>query len=1277
MSAAQVENVGHARRNQTAIAAQLKKQELYSPVTAVAQHVTPYRSGPCPGWWDARPELPKERRKAPQQDAAVGQDSGRWVTVSEAAATVLQRWWRAFCSSRKRGRTNFPVSLPPAANDDPTWIPWSHEIDTDPAMQTDTFDMFEHLSTAWHTRLGAAGRRLRRTASRSAGVRCVAQLAYCEEVGRFSSACSAAAVMAVHVLLRDPHGQAPESFEYDTAVHRGKERDPKSGREAADRRALGLAIRRQVESLPTRIFPHDQRWKLARPRFAADRVFLHDSILMTIIGGEAAPGTDEEAEWRLYQHDASGLQCLADAVAASDCASPLALPVATVVDYLGFRIYCRPMPASKGAPELVLGPVTQAMTANSAWAKACRSSMLAGHSAGRELSLSLHKWESEHQELCHDLRSVSERIRLRDYPVILDASDLPQTVDTSALLRIAGELHFATPSEVLPPEVEDNMEPADPRKRLRAEALQFLQATKVPSTQRASAAYGGEASDPRQVASGNRLAELGKEVAGTLPKRFLQRVGVEGAPLDSRAWTEAMHGYGLNVRHLSRIAHQSSPAVAAALYREALARTLKWLLRRALWQHWPWATGDKPRSRRFQNGERPEHVAVMEAVRMFNLALGGTDECQQFWDEDLVPEVVRRYRLSAGALNKRDVRPVGLFHAMQYHCGIRFKAGCSDRPFFRLNTPEPLTVMDLSSFNQQGAEQYFSHRSEIERRLLLPLRHMQAQRRFLIPSEQPTGFARIDKDQVEDEEEYFTKAAPLLIGFYPRVKVIAARGYELSAGTSAMGFFASYGRWDRTLEALNLRLSLVRAIGEPPGNVAAVLQAIAVAQSELVKATSTGFTTLQPSGLDRRRADHIIRTAEAANLLVPTPLAVWWSQVAAVEALWSLKMFADAEAKALWLTSRWQKEAKDQPLLQLRLESVCARLLSAEADYAGAMVHLRRCCELSGEAFGRSHPATVATWARLGDVCARQEAWVEAVEAFQTAYLLATSHGDITIQARLAYEYANVLYKKGDPATAEALAERAVDHYMPRLRSLSRHAMSELDQQLALDSLYLLARIAEDIFFRAQELKAERVYPDGVALSLHSQRALVQRAVASYDELFREWVLRSMGTAGRPSQRVLLVLSVVRLKTVMLNAAHRRLLMDAIEGLQIAGKRLREEQMNIRPGLDGQLRTRGVCELPRRPVAKAAAVAVLRTPTAELPERVVKLCAMISRVAAETGTPPSSWFASSLSCLETGSIAGFGNLQDASHMAALQLIDLCRFFISEGVLHLEGVSMGA
>jgi len=642
----------------------------------------------------------------------------------------------------------------------------------------------------------------------------------------------------------------------------------------------------------------------------------------------------------------------------------------------------------------------------------------------------------------------------------------------------------------------------------------------------------------------------------------------------------------------------------------------------------------------------PEEVAAREAINIFNLTLGAGERSHQFWMQELIPEAVRRFGVAPTAIEKPRIFAGALFFCMQHHLKVRFRKTAESKPLFHLGLEEPFSLEDLLPFRSVATQTFFPHLRVVQQRLQILQNRMHGM------------------EDAGDPRAARTKAT-VLRGFAPEVRIICARGPEWLSAVHTPARHVRDGRWDRAYEALNLRLSMTRAIGDPAANVGGALQGIAVAllklsrmvtdlsasesQTEIVAKTGPGKVVM-----DKNRARQAMWAAEAAMKMLPNAISAWWSQLAALEAEWLLERHVEAEIRMQRLNAQWNRFAADQPMLQLKLQDTIARLMGMDGDWAGASSQLKECTELAEHAFGRTHPATISYLARLGDSLVRQQAWLPAVHVFRQALALCETAGDQTASARIGYELANALHRSGDVAGAKAHAENVVWTVLPRLHASADTGNSAQPLRrtaggaFALDALHLLARIYEDIFLRAVQL------PNGAGLSAGDRLEVAQRSISCYEALLRQLPMMLNDGSGGLSREGQVVESILRMKTLTTGAEERVILEDAIESLIVSSSIAHDPDIAS---------MKGVRALQPKVQTRAIAAAALRTSTSDLDGRINQLCEAVARDAALNGLGPSAWFDRILSRLSCREYWGLTELKDPMHQSTLQLLDLCRHFM--------------
>eukprot|EP00928_Gymnodinium_smaydae_P098489 TRINITY_DN9171_c0_g2_i1.p1 TRINITY_DN9171_c0_g2~~TRINITY_DN9171_c0_g2_i1.p1 ORF type:complete len:1175 (+),score=276.28 TRINITY_DN9171_c0_g2_i1:853-4377(+) len=1098
-----------------------------------------------------------------------------------AAAERIARQWKA----RRSEETYNLLAGAQVTGEARVQVPWSPgeaaavptSLDAPRQEAADTVEVYvpeDQQEAAWQRRLQEMARRRRRALGEGVKQHRRAQLAYYEEVGRFAAACRHAAVLVVHEILADL--------------------DDSSGAAAAGGGGRAPA------SMPRRINREDPLWQQVRPRFDMDRVFACDSLVLTVVLGSIEGDVDIETAWKIYQNDMCGAQVLADAIDKVELHSPFAFPHYCAVKYCGFKVICRPqyVPAGSGPFELVVGPLPEAGTAPGGqedlpdlW-RAC-----AGRNR-KEVSLVLHEWEQQNPELRRELQAIAEVIGLQGYPVIFDASDLPVGIFTTALVRSPGngDLHFRTPAELLPPEVLSDERRADPLRRWRAEALRALapELPPLPLTHRAS----GITSTHGGGADGRALHAMSVWASKELPRRLLDRIGKEGPPLDSRGWTKVFHDAGCCMRHLGRVAAAADNSLRPPLYREALARSVKWLFRRALWTRRPWGLLAPVES------ESPEVLLRSELVRFFNLALGTSQDSYNFWELTLIPETARRFGIPPTRLLRKNVAPGPFFQALQHHLSVRFHPNSLRKGLFSARYPEPFEVEDLASFQGSSTRPWFPHVDVVSANL----------------------------------ERLENRVAPLppearLSGFYPDTRVVCSRGGEWLKLAALSGLHATSRDPQQLYNALNLRLSLQRSIGDGPCDVGVTLQDIAVSLLEV----GNGMKGKDEDIIHRHFASEAqgkvlkeaVAAADHASGVLPFLGSAWWAQLAALEAEWQLGRSNEAAVRLERMQAAWETFAPDMPLLRLRLEGVMTRLAEQAGYWGIAARHAEMCHEMALRCFGGAHQVSILLLARLGDIHAAKEDWRQALAAY--ARCLGGCQGmtsrDVMMEGRLNYEMGRAHMELNDIIEAKNHIEEALRVLVPRFKQDTRagaavKVATNGSEHLALDALYLAGEIYACVAARVRSVATD------ASEVRATEPELVRRAVRCF-----EFYLENSQLGPEHPRLVSVVREVLRLRIFVLSAAQKQLLVEAVEQVMVLESLRRDE--GSPPGL--------YCiDLRSQTYPTAEATLNFNPMPAELATNVDKLCASIAVHSRSGGLMPSAWFDDAFESIADGGGEGQG-----------------------------------
>jgi hypothetical protein len=205
----------------------------------------------------------------------------------------------------------------------------------------------------------------------------------------------------------------------------------------------------------------------------------------------------------------------------------------------------------------------------------------------------------------------------------------------------------------------------------------------LPHTVTSTAFLGGSQPSPDQSEIRTRLAALTQTVRDSLARIVETLDSLDTVLVGHHALGQLMHAHGVNVRYLGELASRLTvPAVRDHVVVEIVARTAKHLLMRA-----------------YSHG-RP--LQVDKVIDFFNLVLGESTVSTKFWAQVLIPEAVKRFKSPKEFLERKRVRRGAVFHALQYHAGIRFHDPAT------LDVRSPLQAADL----QPSSDELMPHHVE-------------------------------------------------------------------------------------------------------------------------------------------------------------------------------------------------------------------------------------------------------------------------------------------------------------------------------------------------------------------------------------------------------------------------------------------------------------------------------------------------------------------------------------------------------------------------------------
>ncbi|KEP61595.1 UNVERIFIED_CONTAM: hypothetical protein HHA_240380 [Hammondia hammondi] len=612
------------------------------------------------------------------------------------------------------------------------------------------------LSSNWHDRLQWSFRQAVEEA-RSLGI--VArekwadkELLLCKEIGYFTAAARAAAVVLSHT---HPAGDfdAASNQEFLTAegdgvwLRRGRGTDDTDRRGASVIRkgkmsqakpgVAGCFVEVKPDNLPA-------VWRVYRPKFEDDKVFVFDSLVLTVVHGSRRHGVSTRSARKVYANDYKGRQAAASVIYQMNLTADLAcdaeaeeflmsdvhrrhlqfarktqdldfgrtdyaLPVCTLVDYAGQRIMVEPLMPIEPEPVNVERELVEHLKKEMPfYVQQCKA-------RGSEY-LALDAVDKVDRKVDRKMRFISKTLNIFGCPFPFGHSDfdskchIPRAhlwrsrVDQLCVLRNLQEL--------LPPAVIKGK--VHPTHRMRERFVQQIFDIPLPST----AAAPWTATKPENTISKfmrTTRPGSGLELLEVAHDALVECVQDDLVPtiealhvnfLDSSDVSHALHEQGVNMKSLGLMYNRFAGAVFRdAALREMLARAAKHLflkqmevlVRKKAYRKVLWV-----------------ELLQTTIVALFNIVLGTTEETRSFWQEQLLPEVAEIFGVDlVGTVTPRSVCHPSLFKAMEFHLGVKFEAtvfqktqtGENESLFLQL----PFTPADLSHFTSFRDVALFPH----------------------------------------------------------------------------------------------------------------------------------------------------------------------------------------------------------------------------------------------------------------------------------------------------------------------------------------------------------------------------------------------------------------------------------------------------------------------------------------------------------------------------------------------------------------------------------------
>ncbi|KFH04328.1 translation initiation factor eIF3 subunit 135, partial [Toxoplasma gondii VAND] len=541
------------------------------------------------------------------------------------------------------------------------------------------------LSSNWHDRLQWSFRQVVEEARRLGIVArekwADKELLLCKEIGYFTAAARAAAVVLSHT---HPAGDfdAASNQEFLTAEGDGVWLRRGRGADDTDRKGASLIRKGKMSQAKpgvagcfVEVKPDNLPavWRVYRPKFEDDKVFVFDSLVLTVVHGSRRHGVSTRSARKVYANDYKGRQAAASVIYQMNLTADLAcdaeaeeflmsdvhrrhlqfarktqdldfgrtdyaLPVCTLVDYAGQRIMVEPLMPIEPEPVNVEKELVEILKKEMPfYVQQCKA-------RGSEY-LALDAVDKVDRKVDRKMRFISKSLNIFGCPFPFGHSDfdskcrIPRAhlwrsrVDQLCVLRNLQEL--------LPPAVIKGK--VHPTHRMRERFVQQIFDIPLPST--AAAPWTATKAEntiskflqTTRPGSGLELLEVAHDALVECVQDDLVPT-IEALHvnfLDSSDVSHALHEQGVNMKSLGLMYNRFAGAVFRdASLREMLARAAKHLflkqmevlVRKKAYRKVLWV-----------------ELLQTTIVALFNIVLGTTEETRSFWQEQLLPEVAEMY----------------------------------------------------------------------------------------------------------------------------------------------------------------------------------------------------------------------------------------------------------------------------------------------------------------------------------------------------------------------------------------------------------------------------------------------------------------------------------------------------------------------------------------------------------------------------------------------------------------------------------------------------------
>ncbi|CDI86473.1 Apicomplexan-conserved protein Pf 23619083 and Py 23490592 low complexity 1667 aa, related [Eimeria praecox] len=538
----------------------------------------------------ATSEIPLDHKGPPWQHFQGPDDSESVVSelifrLKESISEQAGSWWRA--SMAKVAKRPLLASYETAPEE---VFESTHEIQDELAPWA-----FQRVLTLRESQDSRSASQLRRRLFER-------ELALNHEIGSFAAAARAAAVVLLHSLTLEERSGSSEKLK-----PANQERQQRNG-------PAQCFIRIRPEEYST-------LWRVYQPKFPDDEVYVFDSLVLTVVVGDAQANIKPHFAKEVYQNDVKGRQAVADAVYATAFArktetdlrlqsrfhaqsehhrdlrqqvdtawnlhdptkferAKLGLPIACLVDYAGFAVLVEPLLPLNPAPVNVLEElVADIRRCLPDFVQQCGN-------IGSPLGC-FDALDKVDRATYHKFKNIAGFLNLADYPFPRGASDFDMPLPQAALWRSQVD-HFCifrNLHETLPPKCVNGR--VVPEQRFRQAFLSRVFDAALPCTSR-------EQHRATEIRA-SKFVQQHTPLRGTLEALSVAARSLELAIkqdvvpainalqknfLDSHDIAHALHTHGINIRNMAQLL-KNGPAspFKDAIIREVVARSAKHLFR--------------------------------------------------------------------------------------------------------------------------------------------------------------------------------------------------------------------------------------------------------------------------------------------------------------------------------------------------------------------------------------------------------------------------------------------------------------------------------------------------------------------------------------------------------------------------------------------------------------------------------------------------------------------------------------------------------------------------